>query len=313
MFHLYKQRRFSDLINDTFGFFKAYGRSFLKGYFLVNGGLLLVLVLVMYFAGKGIMDTVFSAVASPGGGEAAMMGYITENATLWGLLMLIAFVVIVLLTLLSHSYPVIFLKLLEKGAPPVTKEITSMLWKKAGRLIVFSLLWLVTFLPIIILVSLLSLVLFVIVIGIPFALILFCALLSWMYLSLFDYINNNSGYFDAMKNGWTLLFQNFWHHVGATAIFYLIVTVIHGVLSFIPYMIGIFGLISDTATNESPGAETFSFLGLMMLITVIISIVFAYVLSNLIIINQGIIYYSAREENENTSLHSGIELIGRDE
>lgn len=315
MFQLYKQRKFSDLINDTFGFFKTYGKSFFKGYFVVNGGLLLALILVIYFAGKGIMETVFSTVASPGGGEAAMLSYITENATLWGLLMLIAGIVILLLTLLSHSYPVIFMKLLEKNAVPQPKAIFNLLWDKAGRLIVFSLLWLVTFLPILILVSLLSIVLFVIIIGIPFAMILFSALLSWMYLSLFDYINSDKGYFDAMKNGFKLLFQNFWHHMGATAIFYLIVTVVHGVVSFIPYMIGIFGVISDTATNDGqiPDTDTFSFLGLMMLITFIISLVLAYVLSNLMIVNQGIIYYSAREENENVSLHTGIDLIGKDE
>jgi len=315
MFQLYKQRKFSDLINDTFGFFRAYGKSFIKGYFVINGGLLLALILIIYFAGKGIMDTVFSTVANPGGGEAAVMSYFTENATLWGVMIIIAAVMILVLTLLSHSYPVVFLKLLEKDKVPQTKEIVNELWNKIGKLIVFSLLWMVTFLPIIILISALSLVLFVIIIGIPFALILFSGVLSWMYLALFDYVNTNNGYFQAMKNGFNLLFQNFWHHIGSTAIFYLIVTIIHSIVSFIPYFIGIFGMIADTATNEGqvPDQETFSFLGLMVLITFILSLIFAYVLSNLIIINQGIIYYSAREENENLSLHSGIDLIGRDE
>lgn len=315
MFQLYKQRKFSDLINDTFGFFRAYGKSFIKGYFIINGGLLLALILVIYFAGKGIMDIVFSTVASPVSGEAAIMSYMTENAAIWVLMTIIAAVTILLLTLLSHSYPVIFLKLLEKDKAPQTKDIINELWNKIGKLIIFSLLWMVTFLPIIIMISLLSIVLFVIIIGIPFVLILFSGVISWMYLALFDYVNTNNGYFQAMKNGFNLLFQNFWHHVGATAIFYLIVTVIHSIVSFIPYFIGIFGVISDTATNEGqvPDQETFSFLGLMVLITFILSLVFAYVLSNLIIVNQGMIYYSAREENENLSLHSGIDLIGRDE
>lgn len=316
MFQLYKQRKFSDLINDTFGFFRAYGKSFIKGYFVINGGLLLALILIIYFTGKGIMDTVFSTIANPNGPEAAMMGYFTENAMLLGLMMIIAAVMILLLTLLSHSYPVVFLKLLEKGKVPQTKDIISELWNKIGKLIIFSLLWMVTFLPIIILISLLSIVLFVIIIGIPFVLILFSGVISWMYLALFDYINNNNGYFQAMKNGFNLLFQNFWHHIGATAIFYLIVTVIHSIVSLIPYFIGIFGVIADTATEDGQqlaNQETFSFLGLMFLITFILSLVLAYVLSNLMIINQGIIYYSAREENENLSLHSGIDLIGRDE
>ena len=45
----------------------------------------------------------------------------------------------------------------------------------------------------------------------------------------------------------------------------------------------------------------------------IISIIFNYTLQNIILINQGIIYYSLKEEQENISVINSIELIGTDE
>lgn len=312
MFQLYKQRNFSSLINDTFTFFKVYGKSFLKNYFIVNGGFLLVLLLLMYFVGNIFLETLFSNISNPGGSEQVIEEYFNSNSGLFITVAVVSGVILLILTLLSYSYPVLFMKFLERGIVPNTKDIFNALGKNAGKIIAFSFLWLVTFLPIAIIVVLLSMLLIVIIIGIPIAIIAFAAMSSWMYLAFYDYLNNNSSYFEAMKNGWNILFQNFWHHVGSTAIVYLIISVIHSIISFIPYFIGIFGLITDTATGEVPDTESFSFLALMMIITFMLSTLFGYVLGNLLFVNQGLIYYSGREEKENQSLHSEIDLIGRD-
>lgn len=314
MFRLYKQRNFSELINDTFAFFRTYGKSYFKGYFIINGGLLLTLLVLMYLMGSFFVDTLSTGISNPTGGESIITENIQTNFGMFMLAGLAGFVLILIITLLSYSYPVIFLNLLEKNRVPATKEIVGALLKKTGRIILFGLLWLVTFLPIIIVAGLLSMVLLVIIIGIPFALIILAAVTSWMYLSFIDYLSNNSGYFEAMKNGFNILFQNFWQHIGSTMVFYVIVFMVHGVISMLPYFLGIYELISDTNTmnGQGPNTETLSFFGIMMIITFMLSTLLAYILGNLTWINQGIIYYSAREENENLSLHSEIDQIGRD-
>lgn len=314
MFQLYKQRNFSALINDTISFFKAYGRSYFKNYFLINGGLILILLLLMYLVGSVFVDTIFSSIGNPTGGDKIIEDYFNSNVGLFIGSGIVAMILLLLLSLLSYSYPVIFFNLLEKKAIPTSKQIANALWGKAGKIITFGLLWLVTFLPILILGGLLSIVLIVIIIGIPFAIIIFAAISSWTYLSFFDYLNNKTGYFEAMKNGWNLLFQNFWHHIGSTAIFYFVVSTVHSIISFIPYIIGIAGIFADTATSPEaePDPEMLSFAGIMILITFMLSVTLAYVLGNIMWVNQGIIYYSAREENENLSLHSEIDLIGSD-
>jgi hypothetical protein len=312
MFSLYKQRDFSKIINDTFGFFRAYGKSYLKYYFIVNGGLLLILLLLMYFIGGMFMETIFANITSPDGGEDIVIEYFNSNMSLFITSGIISGIILLMLTVLNYSYPVIFMKLVENNTVPTTRQIFNGIGQKLGKIITFSLMWLVIFLPISLIAGLLSIVLTVIIIGIPFALIMLTALSLWMYLSFFDYLNNNSSYFDALKNGWNILFQNFWHHIGSTIIFYIIVTIIHGIVSFIPYIIGIVIILTDASEGRKPDSETFTFFGLLMTITFMLSVLFAYILGNLVVVNQGIIYYSAREENENLSFHKDIDLIGRD-
>ena len=52
MFQLYKKRDFSELVGDTFGFFKLEGKNYFKNYFIINGSLLLLLVVIIYFFTK---------------------------------------------------------------------------------------------------------------------------------------------------------------------------------------------------------------------------------------------------------------------
>ena len=310
MLQLYKKRNFSSLINDTISFFRTEGKSYFRSYFIINGGLLLILMLLIYLMGKVFFDGIFSGFGNPQSSE-IMDAYFASNTALFVGAGIFTGIVVVVLTLLSYSFPVIYLNLLEQKQTPSVSLVLSALKTKTGRLVIFSLLWLVTFLPILVLLGVFSILLIAIVIGIPVAFILFAAAWCWMCLAFFDYLNNNSGYFQAMKNGWDMLFSNFWHYAGVTAIFYLIITILHSIISFIPYIFGIFSIIGADGLNSS-NPESFSFFGLMMLITFMLSMLLSYILGNVLFVNQGMIYYTAREEKNNHSLHSEIDLIGTD-
>lgn len=309
MFQLYKQRNFSDLINDTFLFFRKSGKNYFRNYFIINGGFLLILIVLIYLVSKVFFDGLFSSFGTPKANE-LIENFFSDNLTYFIITAIFAVILILLLTMLSYSYPVIYLKLLEKNENPDTSQIVAAIKAKTGKIILFALLSLVTFVPIACISLLISGVLVFILIGIPLFVVVLAAITCWIFLSFFDYINNDTDYFTAMGNGYRMLVNKFWHNVGTTAIFMLIVYIVHSIISFIPYIIGMISMFSEMPRDG--GTPDLSFFGVMMLITIILSTLLSFILTNLTIINQGIIYYSSLEQQQNNSLHSEIDQIGSD-
>ena len=159
----------------------------------------------------------------------------------------------------------------------------------------------------------LTMLLIMIIIGIPLLLILIPAISSWISLSYYHYISTNSGYFDALGKGFEMLRSNFWPIIGSTFVMYMIVQIVVSVVTFIPYifMMGSF-FVNPEGMQENPN-DSLSFFTLMMSIVMIISILFNYTLQNIILINQGIIYYSVTESQENISIKREIDSIGQNE
>lgn len=310
MFQLYKQRKFSDLINDTFNFFKVAGKNYFKTYFIINGGVLLILTLLIYLVTNVFFSTLFSSFGSPNS-DAVIQEYFSNNLGYFIGVGIAITLLFVLFTLLSYSFPVVYLKLYEKEKEPSTGQILSMLKSRSGKIILFALLSMVTFLPITVIVGTFAILLIFIIIGIPIAIIVFSALTCWISLSFFDYINTNNGYFTSMGNGFRMLMKNFWYYAGVTFIFILIVYVINMIVTLIPTLIGTFTLLSETTVQTSE-APDFSFAQIMSIISLVLSVVVSYFLTNLTLVNQGIIYYTNLEEEGNNSLHSDIDLIGAD-
>lgn len=113
-----------------------------------------------------------------------------------------------------------------------------------------------------------------------------------------------------MGKGFSMLMQNFWVHIGATLIIYVILYILQSIVSFIPYIIGLVAMLMDA--GNSTGDEKLGILGVLILVTLIFSILLSYILGNILAISQGMIYYSCEEESKNHSLHSEIDLIGTD-
>lgn len=309
MFRLYKQRDFSELINDTLDFYRVFGKNYFKNYILINGGPLLALLLLMYLLGDVFYETMTASLYGP---DSVIEDGAVDNTGLFMLGGTFVAILVFLLSVLTYCFPVVYLKMVERNVVPTASQMFKAMLGKVGKIILFVLLSIITFFPIAIIMGALSMLLFVIIIGIPFAFIIFTAFLSWMFLTFYDYINNDSGYFEAMRNGFNILFQNFWANVGSTVIFLIIIIVLQGALSFIPYLFGIADIFSTNPVEEMAKPELLSVAGMLMLLMFVLSTVVGYLLSNMLITSQGIIYYSAREANENLSLQSDIDLIGRD-
>ena len=64
MFQLFKKRNFSDYISDTFSFFRITGKHFFKNYFIINGTLLILLMVLTYFVFKVYFEMMFANIGS---------------------------------------------------------------------------------------------------------------------------------------------------------------------------------------------------------------------------------------------------------
>lgn len=303
MFQLYKKRTFSQLINDTFSFIKAEGKNYFSKYLAVNGGILLVLMVLLFVAGRIFFEGMFNGLRSPEA-QAMLSEYFDANATLFIVGGILTVLLVVLLMLLNLSFPVVYLNLLEDTPKPTTKMIFKQLKAKALKIIVFVLASLITFVPIGIIVGLLSVLLFITIIGIPVAYILFASLSCWIFLTFYNYLLGSDGYFTAMKQGFDMLFKNYWAHMGTVAIFWLILFALQMVITLvisITSLLGTYVAPDETFTGSTSAVVMF-----------VINMAINYFFTTIIMLSQGMIYYSCKEATEHITLHNDIDLIGQD-
>lgn len=302
MFQLYKQRNFGALISDTFTFFKIHGKNYLKSYFIISGSILLVIALVAFLLTKFFL----------GGDEVtrSMMG----DGTFFILAFLGCFVYIVL-SLVCYSVAVFYLKAIQEKEAPETKEIIALLKAKLGKIVLFPIASLISFLPLTVLVFFLT----AFILGLIFAALgLFGSILgffvfavmgsfmaSWVLLSFYDNLTKDNGFFTAMGNGFSIVLNGFWKNVGATAIMGIIIICVMFCVTTLPGLVGTFTLLDQANPEMFDGS-----ISILSIIGTIFSVLLSFAITNLALIGQGMIYYSNEEEKGNNSLHSQIDLIG---
>lgn len=312
MFQLYKRRNFNELIGDTFNFFKAHGKNYFANYIAINGGLLLVLIVLFYFAFKIFYEGAFVNGARTSGN--AFENYLLENINLFIVYGIGAFILILILTFINSLYPIAYLKLVEKNEETNTTNIWKYIKSKIGKSFIFFLLSLVTLIPVAVILGFLCFALVFILIGIPLLLIVIPAVFICISFAYYNYITTNDGYFDSVSKGYKLFIKKPWPLIGSTIIIYFIVNTVVSFISFIPYFIGIFGLVFNIETQNNENIqENISFIMIMVGLTFVLSISLNYLLQNIVSVNQGIMFYSMIDETENTSKISEIDLIGSNE
>lgn len=311
MFQLFKKRNFRDYISDTFTFFKVTGKHFFKNYFIINGTLLILLMVLTYFVFKVYFEMMFANI----GVDAPnfLEDYFNNNIGLIIGVFLMFFILLLFVSLINYSFPVLYMSLYEKhkGSNFESKEIVAELKSKFGKIIIFFLVMILLSLTAGLIIMGLLFALMFIVIGFFLALILVPAILALVQLSFYEYMNAEIGVFDALGKGFEKLKQNFWPIVGSTLVMYVIIYIVMLIFTMVPYIIGVASLFTNIE-NQGAQEETLSFVSIMMVLFMCLSILFTYILNNLLLVNNGIIYYSLREENENKNTLSDIDLIGTD-
>jgi hypothetical protein len=316
MFELYKKRDLSANFSDTTAFFKTFGKHYFKNYFIINGIFLMILVVLIYFISKIYMEVLFSGITNMQKNPNYLMAYFNNNIPFIVGGFIITFLLIVILSMLNISFPVIYLKLFEKNNNNnfETQEIIDGLKVNVGKMIVFFLGCLFIIMPLAFIVFGLLAFLCLILIGIPLIIIVGFAFMSWITLSYYEYILKNVSFFTALSNGFGLVKQQFWTTVGTTFLMMMLVQIIQGFITMIPYVFSMIWMFVSTKNIQEPASrtDTFSTMGILMAVIMVLSVLFSYVFNNFILINQGLIYYSLQEEKENNSTKSQIDLIGTD-
>lgn len=304
VFPLYKKRDFGEYISDSLQFFKKFWKNYLQNYITLNGALLLILCLIYFFIFKDFFGEI---MANP---TAQPSLFLDENIGVTVTLLFVGFIVVVIFSVITVAYPIAYFRLVERtdNETFTNSEILNEIKKDIGKIILFGLLSIVTYIPIFMVYFVLSAVFSVILIGIPFLILGMGAAMTWMNQALYIYLNEKVGFFEAMGGGWRTLMSKFWHIAGASTAMIFIVSTLSSVLSMIPYFIGIAKMFSTGSSEPDISASMPWFIAFY-----VINIVLSYLLNNFIYINQGLIYYSSKEEMDNLQAISEIETIGNNE
>lgn len=308
MTSLYQVRTFGQLLNDTIAFFKSDGKNFFKVFFTVLGIPLVLIGVSFYFLMTVFFEGAFGLSST--GGMFSPGATIYNNMELFIGFGLLAIIGTIFLSTFHFCYPIIYFHFKEQGKEnPVVKDILQFMKQSWKRILVFFILLFMMIIPLalvyvgVMMASIFSIFLF------PIMLLLYPAFFCWFMLSLHHYLMQKSSLTDAFKSAWNYLKNGFWKNVFSTIISYVLVQVMVTVVTMIPY---IFLFISIFAGMNEPGAqsETFSSIGIIFTIVLLVAIISSYVFGNFMLVNQSFIYFSEKEAAENTSTKSDIDLIG---
>ena len=301
-FQLYKKRDFSALMNDTMDFFKKFWKNYFRNYVVINGALIL-LMCVLYFI---FFKDMFKNMYNPGAASAWMTDNMNPTNIIGGLFFFLISIVLLVFTI---AYPMIYLKLLKtKGDVSLTSsEVFNGIKSYAGRLIVFGLISFFIMLPLSVIVFAICIALSIVIIGIPMLILSVPTIMIWTMQAVYVFIDEDESYFFALKKGWKITFEKYWHVVGSTIITSIFVAIVSSIFTMVPAIMMMSSVIT-TGGQPNPMELTPT-----ILVFYIIGMIFSFLANNILFIQQGLIYYSSQENSVNYQAFSEIENIGTDE
>ncbi|NPA43632.1 MAG: hypothetical protein GXO27_06375 [Chlorobi bacterium] len=293
--NLYKSRSFNELFNDTVAFFRRYGKHFLGLYFRLLGPFYLFFLVVytwIFYRGFQNVEPLISSVP--------------------GTVILIAFYLVILLAALLHSVyvPAYFYFFKERGTDFDVKDIWRFFLQNLGRILLFSLVMIVIFVPFLAVALVMAVILLVTIVGIIIPFVILNLLFSLWFM---EYLYERKGIGAAFREAWDLMFTRFWTYTGAlTVTAWLGIIVIWG-LQLLGQSFILMIFFNDPAflseEGYTPGLTVILlFLGLTLAILVF-EIFFSLFNQTMI----ALVYFSAKEEKYHLSSFEALDQIGANE
>lgn len=309
MFELFKKRQLGDYIVDSFTFFKAFGKHFFKIFFVINAGMLLVAGALMYWFLK-INFNVLSNDTLQKTNPNQVLDYL-GNSPVIIVFTIIAVIIIVLMSLFNSAYPILYLKLIaEKSSNNFTStEILATFRQNIWKILKFTIGLVFIIFPILFIAIIALFFLCFILVGIPLIIVAIPTLFTWINLSFYTYLSEEKSFFQSLNHAHLLLKEDFWTTIGASFIVMIMMQMVQASITMFFYFVGIFAFLFFAIAN--PDFEKSSF-QVSPIIIILITLVFLIILvlsnifNNILVINQGIIYYSLGSEDRiaNTEIES---------
>jgi MFS family permease len=312
---LYKSRGFSAFFQDTFSFIKQNGKHYFKHFFIINGFFLLILIVIGYFISKFYSEFLFSGVLQGGSNNTVVDDFMNENFGVFIILVVVFIVFGLIAGLISYSYTAIYLKLYSEndGKNFDTQQIIQVYKQNIGNLFVFLICSILLGIPLMVILGIGVFALMITIVGSLLIPVLLGAFMLFYNMTLMEYLQLKRGIWDSFGYAWILMTKKFWAAVGSVGIFYLIAYVAQNVITLIPYLFFMGSMFTTIPEgNTSPEEIGASFM-VLMLVVFFITFIVGTILNNITQLNQGIVYYSLKEENENINTKSVIDQIGSGE
>ncbi len=314
----YKKRDFGSLISDTFNFFKIYGKNYFKNYLMLNGILIILMVFVFAFGYKEILMQIIGA--NNNGESHFMEQYFQENGVLLFVVIALIFIIFAILMILVYLYPVFYMKRIAAGQQNVTMdEILSDFKNNIGRIIIYTVCTLFVVYPLMIIGFGFIYALMLIIIGFFLLILVMPALMNAMFFMLFDYFNTSKGFFESLSYAIRSQFSYsngrekspFWKYWGSLLATYFIISTITSIFTLIPgaiYFIFLFTSPSSGNLESSSGMPPVVGTGIAIIYGVYLLV--SFLMSNLMYVNAGFMYYDSRVDLHKKENLSEIDSIG---
>ena len=319
MMQFYKKRDFGALISDTFNFVKLYGKNYFKNYFVINGLLLILMAVLVFFGFRNFFSLIFEGI---GGNSASIGRYFLENIMQIIFTFLFIFLVFIMISVVNYSYPVLYLKrLTETGNKNIAvDEIMSDVKKNIGKIFKLFLGFVFIVFPLYLAVYGLSYTVTYRIQGLYFLLFVFLTpvMTNVVNFLIYDYFNREKGFFSSLSYAIRSQFSYqeynqkspFWKYWGTTVILYILQQVVAYTFAFILVFIIILSL--GLSLNMS-SAETFYITLVLTVMAYPLIIIISLIMSNFISLCSGFMYYDSRTDLHREMDLTEIDSIGRDE
>lgn len=310
MMQFYKKRDFGVFISDSFAFFKLYGKNYFKNYLLINGLLLILMVTVIVFGYKELFAQLFGSNMS---GQANYLeSYFEDNLGMLITVGTLTFLLFIVLMILNYLYPVFYLKRIAQGAKTVkTDEIFGDIKNNLGRISILCLGMVFIVTPLAFIVLGIAYALMLIVIGFFLMLLIYPTFFNVTTFLMYDFFNTKRGFFESLSYAVRSQFSYangrekspYWKYWGASIVVFIIMYMITSIFTMIPLFIFYGSLLASPSTSQfedNPFSGTF---GIIFFVMYGVSMLLSLILSNLMYVNAGLMYYDSR-----TDLHQKVEL-----
>ncbi|MGJ8592431.1 MAG: hypothetical protein ACSHXF_07780 [Aquaticitalea sp.] len=310
---LYKSRDFGEFFQDTFSFIKANGKHFFKQYLIINGVFLMIMMVMMYIFTKFYTSVIFGGIIE--NNPTMIDNYMNENIGLFIVMAFIFMVVALIAGVISFSFTPLYLNLFIKynGKNFGTSEVFNAYKSNLGKIFIFLVCGFLLAIPLLLVMGIGMFVLAITIIGLLLVPVLIGTFSLLYNMTLMEYLEDRNGIWDSFSYAWTLMSSKFWPAVGSVGLFFLISYVIQGVFSMIPYIFGMASLFTTIDTANPDASAISSSITIVMLAIFFMSFFTGAIMSVIVQLNQGIVFYSLKEDIENVNTKSVIDQIGSGE